>query len=36
MIQAAWYEGAQNRSAVQVPACTVSGVTGKLAIFGAT
>ncbi|UTF51058.1 LysM peptidoglycan-binding domain-containing protein [Desulfomicrobium sp. ZS1] len=33
MIQAAWYEGAQNRIAVQVPAWTVSGGTGKIAIL---
>jgi murein DD-endopeptidase MepM/ murein hydrolase activator NlpD len=33
MIQAAWHEGAQNRIAVQVPAWTVSGGTGKIAIL---
>jgi len=33
MIQAAWHEGAQNRIAVQVPAWTVSGGTGRIAIL---
>ena len=33
MIQAAWHEGAQNRIAVQVPAWTVSGGTGKIVIL---